>query len=100
MSDSEIELHPVVRPSVRVGRLVHGFDDPEHKAKVREIMREVQEMEEAFARRMEREKNSLVVRLHNLCDEWSKSKCSGEYGIAMRQCAAVLYSIIQEASNE
>jgi hypothetical protein len=53
-----------------------------------------------FARRMEREKNSLIVRLHNLCDEWSKSKCSGEYGIAMRQCAAVLYSIIQEASNE
>ncbi len=48
MSDSEIEPHPVVRPSVRVGRLVHGFDDPEHKAAVREIMREVREMEEAL----------------------------------------------------
>lgn len=33
---------------MRVGRLVHGFDDPEHKAAVREIMREVREMEEAL----------------------------------------------------
>lgn len=48
MSDSEIDVHPVVRPSVRVGRLVHGFDDPEHKAVVREIMREVREMEQQF----------------------------------------------------
>lgn len=53
-----------------------------------------------FARRMEREKTSLIRQLEMLCDEWSKSKCSAEYGIAMRQCAAVLYSIIQEASNE
>ncbi len=53
-----------------------------------------------FARRMEREKTSLIRQLEMLCDEWSKSKCSGEYGIAMRQCAAVLYSIIQESSNE
>ena len=33
---------------MRVGRLVHGFDDPEHKEAVREIMREVREMEEAL----------------------------------------------------
>ncbi len=54
-----------------------------------------------FARRMEREKHSLIRRLEMLCDEWSKSKCSGEgEEIAMRECSAVLYSIIMEASNE
>lgn len=53
-----------------------------------------------FARRMEREKNSLIKRLEMLCDEWSKSKYPGEYGIAMRQCASDLNQYIQEASNE
>lgn len=37
-----------VKTSVRVGQLVHGFDDPEHKEAGREIMREVQEMEDAL----------------------------------------------------
>ena len=53
-----------------------------------------------FARRMEREKTSLIRRLEMLRDGWSKSKFSGEYGIAMRRCASDLNRLIQEASNE
>ena len=36
------------RLSTRVGRLVHGFDDREHKESVRQMMREVRDMEEAL----------------------------------------------------